>query len=83
MINHIKSGIIVLSILVVTYSCEKPNTASDIYSYKITEPKTDGKINPSDNTIILNFPSGFVSGNGLTAEFSISDGAIASIGDVV
>jgi hypothetical protein len=79
MIHHNKFSLILLAVLLLTNSCEKPNTAADIHSYRIIDTKTEGIIDRSDSTILLNFPSGFNSAEDLTAEFSISEGAVAII----
>lgn len=83
MINRVKFGISIFAVLVIASSCEKPNTDADIFSYRIIDTGTEGIINKTDSTIILTFPSGFVSAEDLTAEFSISEGAVAMISSII
>ncbi|MBN1415870.1 MAG: hypothetical protein JW973_12275 [Bacteroidales bacterium] len=83
MIERLKNGMILLAVLTIAHACEKSNTGADIYNYRIIETVTDGFINTSDSTILLDFSSGFASAENLTAEFSISEGATAMIGSVI
>ncbi len=87
MINKLKLCLILLTGIVIASSCEKDSyTASseaEIFSYRIIDTETEGIINSSDSTILLNFPTGMLSAEDLIAEFDISEGAMASIGPAI
>jgi hypothetical protein len=72
-----------LIIVMLFISCSRENYEAEFLSYDIIGEQDDTEIDRLNRTINIRFPEEVLSADNLTAEFTLSDGAMAFVDDLI
>lgn len=82
--SSIQFFLIALILIVLTWSCKKDNSGSEavILSYSVQSQKGNPKIDAGKKSVTVTFPENTLQAANLTANFTLSAGATATVGTV-